>query len=41
MPQGIRRNFIATNSHLSEFAVLGYELGYAMANPNTLVLWEA
>jgi 2-oxoglutarate dehydrogenase complex dehydrogenase (E1) component-like enzyme len=23
------RNFIASNSHLSEFAVLGYELGYA------------
>lgn len=29
------------NSLLSEFAVLGYEYGYAMANPNNLVLWEA
>ncbi len=29
------------NSLLSEFGVLGYEYGYAMANPNNLVLWEA
>ena len=41
MPQGQRRNFIASNSHLSEFAVLGYELGYSQANPNSLCLWEA
>ena len=35
------RKFIASNSHLSEFAVLGYELGYAQANPNSLTIWEA
>jgi 2-oxoglutarate dehydrogenase E1 component len=29
------------NSLLSEFGVLGFEYGYAMANPNNLVLWEA
>ncbi|WP_367159683.1 2-oxoglutarate dehydrogenase E1 component [Kozakia baliensis] len=29
------------NSLLSEFAVLGYEYGYTMADPKSLVLWEA
>ncbi|OEU22422.1 2-oxoglutarate dehydrogenase complex protein [Fragilariopsis cylindrus CCMP1102] len=33
--------FTCRNSILSEFAVVGFELGYSLENPNALVLWEA
>jgi len=33
--------FDACNSNLSEYGVLGFELGYALENPASLILWEA
>ena len=36
-----QEKFRVYNSLLSEYGVLGFEYGYAMANPNALVLWEA
>lgn len=33
--------FTVTNSFLSEYSVLGYDMGYAIADPNSLVMWEA
>ena len=38
---GAKGEFKIYNSLLSEYGVLGFEYGYAMANPNALVLWEA
>jgi 2-oxoglutarate dehydrogenase E1 component len=39
--EGATGQFRIYNSLLSEYGVLGFEYGYAMANPNALVLWEA
>ncbi len=36
-----QENLQIYNSHLSEYGVLGFEFGYALANPNALVIWEA
>ena len=33
--------YTVCNSSLSEFAVLGFELGFSITDPNALILWEA
>eukprot|EP00933_Yihiella_yeosuensis_P031830 TRINITY_DN25437_c0_g1_i1.p1 TRINITY_DN25437_c0_g1~~TRINITY_DN25437_c0_g1_i1.p1 ORF type:complete len:1020 (+),score=228.07 TRINITY_DN25437_c0_g1_i1:73-3132(+) len=38
---GPQETFLARNSILAEYAVLGFELGYSYENPHALNIWEA
>ncbi|MBX2845121.1 MAG: 2-oxoglutarate dehydrogenase E1 component [Saprospiraceae bacterium] len=37
---GEETRFMIFNSFLSEFAVMGFEYGYSLASPSSLVIWE-
>ena len=39
--KGKTGNFYIFNSLLSEYGVLGFDYGYALANPKALTIWEA
>lgn len=33
--------YTVCNSSLSEYGVLGFDLGFSMSNPHALIMWEA
>lgn len=37
----LEASYEVADSNLSEYAVMGYEFGYSMSSPNSLVIWEA
>jgi len=37
----VQAKFVARNSILSEYGILGFEYGYSLENPRSLVIWEA
>ena len=39
--KGDQGDFYVYNSFLSEYGVVGFDYGYAMASPKTLTIWEA
>lgn len=39
--EGSKASFTVCNSPLSEYGVLGFDLGYSLESPHALVLWEA
>jgi len=41
LEMGEQASFQVSNSNLSEFGVLGFEYGYSLEAPNSLVMWEA
>merc|ERR1712187_389801 len=41
MDLGPQQTFVARNSILAEYAVLGFELGYTYEDPRSLCIWEA
>ncbi|PYQ50520.1 MAG: multifunctional oxoglutarate decarboxylase/oxoglutarate dehydrogenase thiamine pyrophosphate-binding subunit/dihydrolipoyllysine-residue succinyltransferase subunit [Acidobacteria bacterium] len=41
LSQDHERGFVAYDSLLSEYGVLGFEYGYSVADPDALVMWEA